>query len=61
MLYVLAVFFPSMAVLLCGRVLLAILLFVLHLTVIGWPVATVLAWLIIHDHKADVRVRRMYA
>jgi hypothetical protein len=35
---------------------------VLHLTVIGWPLATILAWLIIHDHKADVRVRRqMYA
>jgi hypothetical protein len=58
MLYVLAIFFPSLAVLLCGRLLLAILLFVLHLTVIAWPLATLLAWLIIHDHKADQRIRR---
>ena len=56
--YVIAIFFPSIAMLLCGQVLQAVLCFVLHLTVIGWPLATVWAWLVIHDHKADARARR---
>jgi hypothetical protein len=59
--YILAIFLPPIAVLLCGKPLLAFLLFVLQITVIAWPVATVIAWLIIHDHKANVRVRRAYA
>ncbi|HZZ45213.1 MAG TPA: hypothetical protein VFE58_19910 [Tepidisphaeraceae bacterium] len=61
MLYILAIFLPSLAVLLCGRFFLAILFLLLHFTIIGWPLATLLAWLIINDHKADQRARRYYA
>jgi hypothetical protein len=57
--YVLAIFLPSIAVLLCGRPLMAIILFLLHLTILGWPLATLMAWLIIHDHKADLRARQL--
>lgn len=56
--YVLAILFPSIAVLLCGRPLMAVLLFVFQLTILAWPLATLMAWLIIHDHKADRRARR---
>lgn len=57
--YVIAIFFPAIAMLLCGKFFQAILCFILQLLVIGWPVATIWAWLVIHDHKADVRSERM--
>ena len=57
--YVIAIFFPSIAMLLCGQVFQAVACFVLHLTVIGWPVATIWALLVVHDHMEDVRARRM--
>ena len=59
--YALAIFFPSIAMLLCGQVLQALLCFILHITVIGWPLATLWAWLVIHDHNEDLRIRRMTA
>jgi hypothetical protein len=59
MLYALAIFFPSLAMLLCGKVGQAILCFFLHITVIGWPLATLWAWLVIHDHKEEERTQRL--
>ncbi len=61
MLYVLAIFFPSIAMLLCGRIFQALACFVLHLTVIGWPLATVWAWLVILDHHEEKRLERFEA
>jgi hypothetical protein len=56
--YAIAIFFPALAMLLCGEILQAVLCVVLHLTVIGWPLATIWAWLVIHDHEAQRRARQ---
>jgi hypothetical protein len=45
--------------LLCGKVIQAILCVVLMLTLIGWPVASIWALFVVHSHLADKRMERM--
>jgi len=59
MLYVLAVLLPPVAMLLCGRVIQAILCLLLQLTLIGWPVAAIWALLVVQNHNDEVRTDRL--
>lgn len=55
--YLLAIVFPPLAVLLCGRPFLAILNVFLWL--IFWIPGSVHACLVVHEHLADKRERRI--
>lgn len=57
MLYLLAIVFPPLAVLLCGKPVTAVLnvLFTLLL----WIPGIIHAMLVVGEHKADVRMRRL--
>jgi hypothetical protein len=44
---------------LCGKVFQAILCVVLMLTLIGWPIASIWAVLVVHSHLADKRTERV--
>ena len=57
--YILAILFPPLAVLLCGKVFSAFLLFVLCCTLFGWPVSSLLAIIIVASHKGDTRAKKM--
>lgn len=57
--YIIAIFFPSIAMLLCGKMFQAVMCLILQLTVIGWFPATVWAFFVIHSHKEDVRHRQL--
>jgi uncharacterized membrane protein YqaE (UPF0057 family) len=57
--YIVALFLPGLAVLLCGRVILAVVLFLLQITLIGWLPAVVVAFFIINNHEADTRQNRL--
>lgn len=57
MLYLVALFIPALALLLRGKILWAIVSLVLQVTLFGWPVATILAWIILAtDHPRGVNV-----
>lgn len=49
--YLIAVFLPCVVLLFKGRYLVAIALFIAQCTVIGWPVATLVAWLVISEEN----------
>ncbi len=51
MLYILALFLPWLAVILKGRVFVGIILIFVQLSVAGWPVATIIAFFIIHEEN----------
>jgi uncharacterized membrane protein YqaE (UPF0057 family) len=57
--YIVALFIPGLAVLLCGRVILAVILLLLQITLIGWLPAVVVAFFIINNHEADTRQNRL--
>jgi uncharacterized membrane protein YqaE (UPF0057 family) len=57
--YLLALLLPPLGMLLCGKVFQAILCLVLMLTVIGWPVASIWALLVVHSHLEDQRADRI--
>ena len=50
-LYIFAVFFPGVAVIVAGRIWLGILLCLLHITIVGWIPATIVAFFLIHDQR----------
>lgn len=59
MLYLSALILPSLAMLLCGKPVQAIICLVLQLTVLGWIPATIWAWLVVSSHLADKRTDRV--
>jgi uncharacterized membrane protein YqaE (UPF0057 family) len=59
MLYVIALFFPPLALLLAGKVFQAIFNFFLMITIIGWFFAIIWAILVVSNHYADRRVDRL--
>jgi len=50
-LYILALFFPGVAVIFAGRVGLGLLLCLLHITIVGWIPATIIAFFLIHEQR----------
>ncbi len=59
MLYILAILLPPLGMVLCGRVGQALLCVLLMLTVIGWPVASIWAVLVVSDYHADRRNQQL--
>ena len=57
MLYLVALLLPPLAVLLCGKPFQAILNIVL--TLLGWIPGAVHAVLVVHNHYADKRAKRV--
>jgi uncharacterized membrane protein YqaE (UPF0057 family) len=57
--YLLAILLPPLGMLLCGKVLQAILCIILMMTLIGWPIASLWAVLVVHDHLAEKRNARL--
>ncbi len=55
MLYILAILLPPLGMALCGKLFQGLLCFILMLTVIGWPVASIWAVLVVSDYHADRR------
>lgn len=49
--YLLAIFLPCLVLVFKGRIAVAIALFIAQCTVIGWPVATLVAWLVINEEN----------
>ena len=56
MMYLLAIFFPPLAVLICGKPIQALINFFLCFLI--WIPAVIHAILIVRDHKADKRMER---
>ena len=50
-LYILAIFLPGVAVMFSGRIGVGILLTLLHITLIGWIPATIIAFFIINEQR----------
>ncbi len=59
MLYVIAQFFPPLALLLCGKIFQAIFNFLLMITFVGWFFAIIWAILVVANHYADRRIDRL--
>ena len=59
MLYLIAIVLPPLGLLLCGRVFQALLCFLLMLTLLGWPIASVWAVAVVANYYADRRTDRL--
>ncbi len=59
MLYLIAILLPPLGLLLCGKVFQAIFCFLLMLTLIGWPLASIWAVLVVVNYHADQRTNRL--
>ena len=57
--YILAILVPPLACILVGRPTSGVLLAVLMLTLFGWPIASILAILVVMDAKADKRAKEV--
>jgi uncharacterized membrane protein YqaE (UPF0057 family) len=57
--YMIAIVLPPVGLLLCGKVLQAVLNLVLMLTLIGWPFAALWAVLVVHNQYAEQRADRL--
>lgn len=57
--YILAILLPPVAMFLCGKIFQAIACLILMITMIGWPVASVWALLVVHSDLEDERARRV--
>lgn len=57
--YLIAILLPFVATLLERRVLSSVVLFLLQITIIGWPVAVIVAWIIIADTRGKRRSDRI--
>lgn len=58
MMYLLAIFLPPVAVLFCGKPIQAIINFIL--TLIFWVPGVIHAILVVHDKKADRRLKNKF-
>jgi uncharacterized membrane protein YqaE (UPF0057 family) len=59
LLYLLAILLPPVALVLCGKVVQALLCFLLLLTLLGWPLASLWALMVVADHHANQRADRL--
>jgi uncharacterized membrane protein YqaE (UPF0057 family) len=57
--YVIAILLPPLGLLLCGKMFQALLCLLLMLTLIGWPVASIWAVLVVADYHAEQRAHRL--
>jgi uncharacterized membrane protein YqaE (UPF0057 family) len=57
--YLLAILLPSLAVLMCGKPVQALLLFVAHVTVIGWIPASMYAIMVVKDREDNKRTNQI--
>ena len=55
--YLIAIFLPFVAILLCGKPFLALFSFIAQCTIIGWIPASIHAFVVIGSHKGDVRTK----
>ena len=56
--YLIAIILPPLGMLLVGRVGLALLCFILQITLIGWPLAAIWAVLVVNNAENDKRMKR---
>ncbi len=54
--FLLAILLPPLAMLLCGKVIQAIICLILMCTLVGWPVAAIWALFVVKDYKDDRRL-----
>jgi uncharacterized membrane protein YqaE (UPF0057 family) len=59
--YFLAVFFPPLAILACGKPIQALFSFVMMVTCFGWPLSTIWALCVVANFDADRRHRDLVA
>ena len=50
---------PPVAMLFCGKPIHAVVSLVLMLTVIGWPIMSIWAILVVNSHFADKRTKKL--
>jgi uncharacterized membrane protein YqaE (UPF0057 family) len=55
--YFLAIIFPPLAVLLCGKPIQSILAFIL--CILGWIPGCIYAWMVVSSYKADQRTDKL--
>jgi uncharacterized membrane protein YqaE (UPF0057 family) len=55
--YLIAIVLPPLGMLLVGRVGLALLCFLLQITILGWPLAAIWAVLVVNNAEHDKRMR----
>ena len=58
--YVIAILFPPLGMLLVGRFMQALLCLILMITIIGWPIASIWALLVVNSAETEKRMRRMF-
>jgi uncharacterized membrane protein YqaE (UPF0057 family) len=56
--YLIAILLPPLGMLLVGRVGLALLCFLLQISVLGWPLAAIWAVVVVNNAENDKRVRK---
>lgn len=59
--YFIAIVLPPLGMLLCGKVFQAIICFLLMITLIAWPIASIWAVLVAMNWYADRRTDRLIA
>src|SRR5262249_44154118 len=59
LLYLIAIVLPPVGLLLCGKVVQALLCFLLMLTLLGWPFASIWAVAVVANYHADRRTDRL--
>ena len=57
MIYILAILLPPLACFVIGRSFVGFLLLILMITLIGWPIASIIAVLTVMDARAERRTR----
>lgn len=56
--YLIAIILPPLGMLMVGRVGLALLCFLLQITILGWPLAAIWAVLVVNNAENDKRLRQ---
>ena len=56
--YLIAIVLPPLGMLLVGRIGLALLCFLLQITILGWPLAAIWAVLVVNNAEHDKRLRQ---
>jgi uncharacterized membrane protein YqaE (UPF0057 family) len=56
--YLIAIILPPLGMLLVGRIGLAVVCFLLQITILGWPLAAIWAVLVVNNAEHDKRLRK---
>ena len=59
--YLIAILLPPLGMLLVGKPLLALVCFVMMMTLAAWPIASIWAVLVVHSAFEDARARKVIA